>query len=604
VRMNADGSNVTTINYGIYSPTGIALENNGNIVVADYNGSQVVRMNTNGTIMNYYSPYDDYYIYNPKGIAVDSNGKILFYDFIFGEIKRMNPDGTNIVSLSNFTVERFTLKNDGKIFFVHPSFVGKMNADGSNVNYIAYTNFGSTPRIKIENDGKILICDGTNTLTRITDVFSSNRVAVTINVEATPTAPSASAQTFCEGSTVAELVPTPSSTIKWYSAATGGTALLSTAALSTGTYYVDSTNSNGCTGTRTSVSVTINTPNLAAVANANTTQTLPVVSVTYFSNNCTNNLITKLSPNGASPVSGSTDAKVWIESTQPAQFVKRHYEITPATNASTATGNVTLYFTQAEFDDFNAVNTVKLPTGSADASGIANLLIEKFPGVSSDGTGLPNTYTGSIATINPADANIVWNATQSRWEVSFDVTGFSGFFVKTVSGTLPLHWLNVSGTLNSNKQAVVNFKVNETNIANYAIEKKTDNTNWTTVGTVVSKGNGVNNYQFTDAATIQGITYYRIKQVGINGAFTYSSIIKLSNSQMNSLNIYPNPVKDVVTISGAKVGSKLLLTDISGKLLQQITVTQASFIVDMSKYNSGVYILKSEEGVTQKIIKE
>jgi hypothetical protein len=335
-----------------------------------------------------------------------------------------------------------------------------------------------------------------------------------------------------------------------------------------------------------------------------TTQTITINAPFkgLFINNC--NIIARVKPAGASPISGSTTAKVWIETTQPAQFVKRHYEITPATDATTATGSVTIYFTQAEFNDFNAVNAVKLPTGTADASGKANLLIEKFPGTSSDGTGLPNTYTGTPVTINPADANIVWNATRSRWEVSFDVTGFSGFFVKTISGTLPLHWLNVSGALNNNKQAVINFKVNETNVANYVVEKTTDNSNWTTVGTLVSKGNGVNNYQFTDAAPTQGITYYRIKQADVDGRFTYSSIIKLSNYQISSLNIYPNPVKDQVTISGAKVGSKLLLTDISGKLLQQITVTQTSFIVDMSKYNSGVYVLKTDNGITQKIIKE
>jgi hypothetical protein len=81
-------------------------------------------------------------------------------------------------------------------------------------------------------------------------------------------------------------------------------------------------------------------------------------------------------------------------------------------------------------------------------------------------------------------------------------------------------------------------------------------------------------------------------------------IAALSNNQINTLTIYPNPVQDVVTISNAKVGSRLLLTDISGKTLQQISVNQSSFTIDISKYTSGVYMLKTENGITQKIVKQ
>ena len=145
---------------------------------------------------------------------------------------------------------------------------------------------------------------------------------------------------------------------------------------------------------------------------------------------------------------------------------------------SNGSATITLYFTQQEFDDFNAVNIVKLPTGSSDATGKANLLIEKIGGNSSS-NGLPGTYSGAISTINPTDANIVWVSTKNRWEVTFAVTGFSGFFVKTVSGTLPLKWLAVNGNLNTQKQTVINWKVQENNVAKYEVEKTIDNNIWT-----------------------------------------------------------------------------------------------------------------------------
>jgi minor extracellular serine protease Vpr len=95
-----------------------------------------------------------------------------------------------------------------------------------------------------------------------------------------------------------------------------------------------------------------------------------------------------------------------------------------------------LYFSQQEFNDFNAVNSTDLPTSPSDNSGISNVLIEKRGGTSNNGSGLPNTYTGTVSTINPTDTDVLWNTAQSRWEITFDVTGFSGFFLKTTSGNL------------------------------------------------------------------------------------------------------------------------------------------------------------------------
>ncbi|MFT3979493.1 MAG: choice-of-anchor Q domain-containing protein [Ferruginibacter sp.] len=316
-------------------------------------------------------------------------------------------------------------------------------------------------------------------------------------------------------------------------------------------------------------------------------------------------LITTLSSTGNSPLADSVKASVWIEATQPAQFVKRHFEITPKSNASTATGTVTLYFLQSEFDAFNAVNTSKLPTGPNDATGKGNLLVEKRSGTSSNGTGLPDTYTGSIATINPVDSSIVWNAASNRWEVTFDVTGFSGFFVKTAASVLPLNWLSVTGNMNAQKQAVINWKVQENNVVNYEVEKSTDGISFVSIGAVNSKGDGINSYSFTDVNAMTGTTFYRIKQTDRDGEYSYSIIIRLSAGGMKSnLSIYPNPVHDNVSVTGATVGNVLKLMDLNGKLLQTIKVTQPTFSLDVSRYSSGIYLLQSNDGTTVKMIKQ
>ena len=69
--------------------------------------------------------------------------------------------------------------------------------------------------------------------------------------------PSASPQTFCGSATVANLVATGSN-LTWYSVATSGTALASSTALATGTYYVSQT-VGGVESERVPVDITITT---------------------------------------------------------------------------------------------------------------------------------------------------------------------------------------------------------------------------------------------------------------------------------------------------------------------------------------------------------
>lgn len=324
-------------------------------------------------------------------------------------------------------------------------------------------------------------------------------------------------------------------------------------------------------------------------------------TVTY--GNCSN-LIATVSSTGANPISGTTTAKVWIEAAQPNQFVKRHYEITPAANASTSTGRIKLYFNQAEFDAFNAVNTVKLPTGPADAAGKANLLVEKRPGISSDGTGLPGTYTGGVITIDPVDADIVWNSTYSRWEISIDVAGFSGFFVKVISDIpLPVKWLEVSASLDARQYASIRWQVQEYFVSHYEIEKSSDGISFVTIGRVNSNGDGQNLYRFTDDQVLQGTAYYRIRQTDNDGRVTYSNILKLSAGSAERLYAFPSPFKDGFTVQTNKTQTALLL-DTKGSLIKRVQLTAGSNYIPCNNLVPGVYLLRSADGEVQKLIKQ
>ncbi|MEM1325594.1 MAG: T9SS type A sorting domain-containing protein [Bacteroidota bacterium] len=314
-------------------------------------------------------------------------------------------------------------------------------------------------------------------------------------------------------------------------------------------------------------------------------------------------IIATLAATGASPISGDVTATVWIETTQT-DFVKRHYEITPDNNAATATGTVTLYFTQAEFDDFNAVAAINLPSHPSDAIGIANLLIEKRVGTSDDGTGLPNSYDNGFANFDPNDSDVVWNANEMRWEVSLEVIGFSGFFVKTQEAILPVELLSFKAETQGESSLLTWATASEINNKGFFIERSENSKAWKELSFVAGAGTTLEqqNYTYTDEQPLTGINYYRLKQVDIDGTFEYSDIVAVTHARktMDIGEFYPNPSQSgIVNLDHSMTNGdnfSITIFDLTGKLLlqrdNQISHEGGALHFDFSVLTAGIYLVK------------
>jgi hypothetical protein len=315
-------------------------------------------------------------------------------------------------------------------------------------------------------------------------------------------------------------------------------------------------------------------------------------------------IIASLLPNGASPISGSVTAKEWIESSQAPNYLKRHYEITPATGASTATGKVTLYFTQTEFDDFNNQSpapALLLPQNPTDNTGITNLKVEKRGGTSSDGSGLPHTYAGTIETIDPADADIVWNGPLDRWEVSFSVTGFSGFFIKTQSNPLPIELLSFTGKNKGSYNQLEWRTASETNNTGFDLERSDDGTRFEQIGFVPSKGKDANTYTFKDEALQKNLYYYRLKQIDTDQKYTYSNVVVIRTTAAPTISVAPNPSTGIFRIQGMPISDREVV--VSNALGQPVQVTIRENEIDLSDLPAGIYYLNLQ-GSSFKLVKE
>ncbi|THU38368.1 T9SS type A sorting domain-containing protein [Niastella caeni] len=306
-------------------------------------------------------------------------------------------------------------------------------------------------------------------------------------------------------------------------------------------------------------------------------------------------LIAQVTPAGASAVSGTVTANVWKESRVPHDcgipFVARHYQIVPAANADTATGRVTLYFTQAEFSAFNAdlLSFLNLPANATDSLGKANLRIAKYKGTSGNGTGLPCSYDGDATLIDPADSDIVWNASASRWEVTFDVSGFGGFVVQTHRSFFPL-----VENLNGHSQGRANvldwiFRCLR-KWTMFEIETSSNGKDFSSIGRSRGWDGCRNAFNFRHETPQNGNNYYRIK-VTDNGSVSYSNIILLQNESSTATTLYPSVIKkgESIQVVCAENEGVLRVMDATGRLVYSRVVTKGNQSITLPVTESGPY---------------
>jgi hypothetical protein len=313
---------------------------------------------------------------------------------------------------------------------------------------------------------------------------------------------------------------------------------------------------------------------------------------------------------GQFPVTGQVSITSWVDGTvqsfKGTPYVQRHYDIIPTTNAETATAKVTLYFTQAEFSAFNDKSpSGKLPANAEDTGGKSNLRVFQYHGGTSGQTG-PSAFTGAVVSIDPADNGIVWNNALERWEVTFDITGFSGFFVGSSTSPLPVKLVSFEGKLADNQSVDLKWLVAEQeDISEYVVEYSATGRNFAEVGRVQASKNGNDTYTFRTGHPFTGAkAYYRL-HILEPAADSYSRIVSVNLPEQANAIVYPMPARDIVWLKGTQLsGSEVRLIDKQGRVFKTIVMQSDEQQIDISALLPGTYLLQMPFGGVQKIVKQ
>ncbi len=133
----------------------------------------------------------------------------------------------------------------------------------------------------------------------------------------------------------------------------------------------------------------------------------------------------------------------------------------------------------------------------------------------------------------------------------------------------------------------------ENNSIGFEIQQSTDVSSWQKIGFVKSQGNShvISSYTFLDKKPLPGNNYYRLKQIDLDGASTYSKIV-MAVFNRKGISFYPNPATKTITFN-MKTVKTVDIYNIWGK---KVLSREVASDLDISTLPSGVYVLDINRG--------
>lgn len=180
-------------------------------------------------------------------------------------------------------------------------------------------------------------------------------------------------------------------------------------------------------------------------------------------------------------------------------------------------------------------------------------------------------------------------------------------FTRICWDPLPVELLHFYAVKEENTSLLSWETASETNNAYFDIQRSSDGENFHSIGKVEGAGNSTQNiaYSFVDENPLSGKNYYRLQQVDFDGGSEFSPVEIVDFGELNTVTIYPNPVRDVLNIETNLKEAKVIIRDVSGKTVLIEGQVSERNTIDVSQLAAGSYLVEIvDETTTQRIFKK
>ncbi|MDB5267551.1 MAG: hypothetical protein JWP58_591 [Hymenobacter sp.] len=130
--------------------------------------------------------------------------------------------------------------------------------------------------------------------------------------------------------------------------------------------------------------------------------------------------------------------------------------------------------------------------------------------------------------------------------------------------------------------------------ARFDVQRSPDGVAFATIATVPGRGDSQQptSYDLLDALAPSAVLYYRLRQVDVGGAATFSPVVAVGPAAA-SVSLYPNPAREQLFIAGPAATAYRVRNSL-GQLLRQATMPAGQATVELAGLPGGLYQLELE----------
>jgi hypothetical protein len=263
-------------------------------------------------------------------------------------------------------------------------------------------------------------------------------------------------------------------------------------------------------------------------------------------------------------------------------------------------GSISFKFTTAPSPNLRIQSIAIVTTGGL----VTTNVVESSRTFSASGTEVEWCFENS--NIPPPAKSLNYQATfyiDNNLNLQFDL-GEPSSPCPPSGGSLPVSFKRFDAEKKSNSVMLVWETASELDNAGFEVERKSESGSFEKIGFIASKassGTGTGySYQFEDNKLQKGRSFYRLRQVDLNGTSVYSDIkvVLTGNGTLKAL-AYPNPSNgsfSIVLPSGIS-NTDIRLERMTGELVQQWNNNNATKI-QVSQLSKGFYLLRGNVKAT------
>ena len=218
------------------------------------------------------------------------------------------------------------------------------------------------------------------------------------------------------------------------------------------------------------------------------------------------------------------------------------------------------------------------------------LLIE--PALSADDNTLPTVATTTVSGYL-IDGEYLYDA-EGTWDPygCNEVTGVPDNGV--CSPVLDVELSNFNVTAKKESVILDWTTLSEINSDKFIIERSHDGKSFTSIGEVVSKGNSNYevDYEYFDVQPLDGISYYRLQELSLDGNSTYSKIVSVDYTSYANIVVYPNPASNQLFWNNVNENLNYKLMIMHGQEVSSGFVNKSNEALDLSTISGGIHFIK------------